>query len=376
MLAARSLILGLVSLIALSTPIVAQDAAADSGPEIDGRYQYVRMSTSLGDMVLELDHEKAPASVENFLTYVESDFYAGTIFHRVIKDFMVQGGGFTASFEKKGTRAPVKNEADNGLKNTYGTIAMARTNDPHSATCQFFINTVDNGMLDHKAPTPQGWGYTVFGQVIEGLETLEKIRNAEVRAEPKVGNAPAPTTPVVIGSMQRIDAESCEDAIKATRAAEMERDAAGKAATDAAAMEAAEIAKLTAQYGNPGIALVAFKGQDATKGQTSDSGLWSVDVTTGSGVNPLPTEQVTVHYTGWLTDGTKFDSSRDRGEPTTFGLSQVIQGWTEGVGGMAVGGKRFLVIPGDLAYGSQGYPGLIPPDATLVFEIELLKIGS
>ena len=137
----------------------------------------ISMKTNYGEIVLELDREKAPLSVENFIRYVEEGLYNGTIFHRVIKDFMIQGGGFSADFIKKTTYSPIKNEAGNGLKNTRGTIAMARTSEPDSATSQFFINTVDNGFLDHTSPTLDGWGYAVFGKVVNGMEVVDKIRN-------------------------------------------------------------------------------------------------------------------------------------------------------------------------------------------------------
>ncbi len=134
------------------------------------------LHTSLGDIGLELDAEKAPATVENFLTYAKDGFFDGTIFHRVIENFMIQGGGMIADMSQKTTRAAIKNEADNGLKNTAGTIAMARTNDPHSATAQFFINVSDNEFLNHRSPSPQGWGYAVFGKVVSGMEVVEKIK--------------------------------------------------------------------------------------------------------------------------------------------------------------------------------------------------------
>ncbi len=157
----------------------------------------VSLQTNQGVIVLELDAEKAPLSVENFLTYVREGFYDGLIFHRVIKDFMIQGGGFDADFNKKETHAPIKNEAVNGLLNTQGTVAMARTGDPHSATGQFFINTVDNGFLNHTAPTQRGWGYAVFGKVVEGMDVVEKIRGLSTG-----GAGPFPTdvpqTPVII----------------------------------------------------------------------------------------------------------------------------------------------------------------------------------
>ena len=136
----------------------------------------VLLETNLGNITLELDAKAAPATVKNFLQYVKDGFYNGTVFHRVISDFMIQGGGFTAQMHKKETRAPIKNEADNGLKNVRGSIAMARTNDPDSATAQFFINTVDNDFLNHTAPTLRGWSYAVFGKVVDGMDTVDKIR--------------------------------------------------------------------------------------------------------------------------------------------------------------------------------------------------------
>jgi peptidyl-prolyl cis-trans isomerase B (cyclophilin B) len=135
----------------------------------------VKMETTAGTLVIELDDEKAPLSVANFLAYVNKGHYDGTVFHRVIKGFMAQGGGFEAGMKQKSTDAPVRNEANNGLKNKRYTLAMARTSDPHSASAQFFINTVDNAFLDHTAETPQGWGYAVFGRVSEGTDVVTAI---------------------------------------------------------------------------------------------------------------------------------------------------------------------------------------------------------
>ena len=138
----------------------------------------VRITTTMGDILLELNPDKAPQTVQNFLAYVENGHYVGTIFHRVIKDFMIQGGGMDSQMHAKTTGNPIQNEADNGLKNELGAIAMARTGDPHSASAQSFINTNDNAFLDYRAPTREGWGYCVFGKVAEGMETVEKIEQA------------------------------------------------------------------------------------------------------------------------------------------------------------------------------------------------------
>ena len=156
----------------------------------------VRLQTNHGDIVLELNAQAAPLTVENFLRYVNDGFYDGTVFHRVIQDFMIQGGGVTAELSKKQTHEPIQNEADNGLRNLRGTVAMARTSDPHSATSQFFINTVENAYLDHQAKTDKGWGYCVFGKVVEGMEVVEAIE--KVPTTTKQGWRDVPVEAVVI----------------------------------------------------------------------------------------------------------------------------------------------------------------------------------
>ncbi|OOS26458.1 MULTISPECIES: peptidylprolyl isomerase [Moraxella] len=158
----------------------------------------VEFDTTYGNIVIELNAEKAPVTVANFIDYVESGHYDGLIFHRVIDGFMIQGGGMDSEMNEKRTGTPIKNEADNGLKNTTGTIAMARTSDPHSATAQFFINVRDNDFLNYSSPTPQGWGYAVFGQVIEGMDVVNQIKGVPTG---RFGyHADVPTTPIVINS--------------------------------------------------------------------------------------------------------------------------------------------------------------------------------
>jgi peptidyl-prolyl cis-trans isomerase B (cyclophilin B) len=156
----------------------------------------VVIETSVGDITVELYPDKAPLTVENFLGYVKANFYSGTIFHRVIKGFMIQGGGQTADGQRKPTKAPIRNEATNGLKNTRGTIAMARTGEVNSATAQFFINTVDNGFLDNKGTDPQAFGYCVFGKVTAGMDVVDKIEKAST----KPGDFPV--DPVVIKAVK------------------------------------------------------------------------------------------------------------------------------------------------------------------------------
>jgi peptidyl-prolyl cis-trans isomerase B (cyclophilin B) len=170
-------------------------SASAANPPAEGKPR-VALDTSKGKIVLELAPDKAPKTVENFLRYVKAGHFDGTIFHRVIPDFMVQGGGFTSDMTQKQVQAPIQNEADNGLKNVRGSVAMARTNDPHSATAQFFINLKDNGFLNHTGKNPQGWGYAVFGKVVEGMDVVDQIAKA------KTGNrgmhSDVPVEPIVI----------------------------------------------------------------------------------------------------------------------------------------------------------------------------------
>lgn len=154
------------------------------------------LKTNYGDISIELDFDKAPASANNFMAYVKKGSYDNTIFHRVIDNFMIQGGGFDSDMVQRPTEAPIQNEADNGLKNEIGTVAMARTSDPHSATCQFFINVSNNTFLDHKDKTSQGWGYAVFGKVSEGMDIINKIKQCKTTS--KGGHQDVPVDEIVI----------------------------------------------------------------------------------------------------------------------------------------------------------------------------------
>lgn len=158
--------------------------------------------TNFGDITIELNYEKAPKTAKNFEEYVTSGFYNGVIFHRVINGFMVQGGGFEPGMKQKETRAPIENEADNGLENVVGSLAMARTMDPHSASAQFFINVADNSFLNHRSKTPDGWGYAVFGKVTAGMDVVNKIK--EVQTTIKAGHQDVPAEDVIIESAELI----------------------------------------------------------------------------------------------------------------------------------------------------------------------------
>jgi FKBP-type peptidyl-prolyl cis-trans isomerase len=259
--------------------------------------------------------------------------------------------------KQKETKDPIANEWQNGLKNDRGTIAMARTSAPNSATCQFFINVVDNGALDQ----PRGGAaYAVFGKVVHGMDTVDKIKKVKTGTKNGMGDVPTETVTITDASVIDANAKDLKPEYK---------DAIRKSEEEAKkAMKEQDRAWETAMD------LVKSKGGDPTKGVKTDSGLWYTDIVAGTGAKPDgPTTTVEVHYTGWLVDGSKFDSSRDRGDPATFPLNRVIKGWTEGVGSMNIGTRRLLVIPADLAYGAAGRPS-IPPNSTLVFDVELLSI--
>ena len=192
-MSSRRLLLALSALALLAPLLAPTDASAQGKADPTPR---VILVTSLGDITLELDAERAPKSVANFLAYVKSGHYEGTVFHRVIESFMIQGGGFTPDMKQKSTRPPIPIESQNGLKNVRGAVAMARTNDPNSATSQFFINTVDNAFLDY--PGRDGHGYTVFGKVVAGMDVVDKIRAVPTTASGPHQNVPA--QPVLIKS--------------------------------------------------------------------------------------------------------------------------------------------------------------------------------
>jgi len=165
----------------------------------------IHMTTNLGTIILEVYPDKAPKTVENFLTYVREGFYENTLFHRVIDEFMIQGGGFEPGMHQKPTHGPIQNEANNGLRNERGSIAMARTADPHSATAQFFINVTNNDFLNYSSPDPRGWGYCVFGKVIEGMHVVDRIKG--VPTSERLGFKDVPVTDIIIQSMQLVGME-------------------------------------------------------------------------------------------------------------------------------------------------------------------------
>lgn len=343
----------------------------------DPLHPRVKLETTLGDIVLELDAEKAPATVGNFVQYVEDKFYDGTVFHRIRSDFMIQAGGYTVELNRKtdGVHAPIKNEWDNGLKHVRGTIAMARkggTAGPeawHSATCQFFINVVDNARLD----VPRdGAGYCVFGKVVEGMDTVDKIRNTPVRKDVKVMNGMEKCVPVESVVVKTAKLTSAYD-----------RKMVQAIAKKAEAAENAGKAKAEAERKKKMLeAVKKFEKEAGKKAVTTDSGLVYIVLKEGEGPRPKPTDSVRIQYTGWLLDGTQFDTSFGKRGPggttrdvVAFSLNRVIKGWTEGVGLMNTGAKHKLIIPPELAYGAQRKGEKIPPNSVLVFDVELVKIN-
>jgi cyclophilin family peptidyl-prolyl cis-trans isomerase len=350
----------LVAGLAVVGSALAQDASAGGAAGGDGLHPKVKLVTSLGDIVLELDAEKAPITVANFVQYVEEDFYDGLIFHRIVPDFMIQGGGFSPDLTEKeqGLRPSIKNEWQNGLKNVRGTIAMARTADPDSAKGQFFINVVDNGKLDQ--PISGGAGYAVFGKVVGGLDVVDKIKAVETAENPKLPMGKVvPKEPVVI---KDVEMTSPFDKAKAAEAVE-------KAKADA-------IARVRENW--PADVKTYIEGQEKELGKPATltpDGIAFFTLTDGNGPVVNPTDKVKAHYTGWLVDGKKFDSSVDRGQPFPVDLARprVIPGWIKTLKDMKVGEKRKIVLPPELAYGSRGAGADIPPNSYLVFDIELLE---
>ena len=334
-------------------PTSAPSAASTSQPANNPKalLEIEQGGKPLGTIVIELDAAKAPIAVANFAHYVTAGFYNGLVFHRVIPTFMVQGGGYTPDLTEKtaGLQPSIENEWENGLKNDKGTIAMARVGgDINSATAQFFINVVDNARLSQAQG--DGGGYAVFGHVTEGMNVVEAIRTTKTTDSDMFpgGEKIVPVEPIVIKSAKIEGGPGAEALAKAAEAARTKWWAA-----------------VFKKIGIPGA---------TGKLTTTASGLQFETLKAGDGAKPARTATVSVHYTGWLMSGSKFDSSRDRGTPASFPLNGVIKGWTEGVGDMQPGERRILVIPAGLAYGPQGRPPQIPGNSRLVFDVELLSV--
>lgn len=362
MLTRRSAVLSSI----LAMTAVATLLASDAAPTMHPR---VKLITNRGDIVLELDAEKAPGSVLNFVKYVEDKFYDGTIFHRVVKDYMVQGGGYLPTMEEKsaGLREPILLESHNGLPNVRGSVAMARKPEPHSARAQFYINVGDNrDKLDYNASKGL-LGYAVFGKVVEGMEVVDRIQSSELAMHPQFRTKEGPVTPTETVVIEGAQLLTRLDVKKASELAEVVAVAAAKAS---------EAEKLSTMRMLPQRLRRIELEAKATLTST-DSGLMYVDLREGHGAMPALTDRVDVHYKGTLVDGSVFDSSTMDPTvtgPSTLDMRKAIKGWQEGLSTMKEGGKRVLVIPPELGWGAEGIPGRVPPNATLFFEIELLAI--
>ena len=325
----------------------------------------VEMKTNQGTIVLELDGQRAPISTLNFLQYVDEGFYNGTIFHRVIPTFMIQGGGYLPDYTEKPTRDMIKNEWRNGLRNVRGSIAMARRDgNADSASSQFFINVVDNPSLDR--PRPDGGAYAVFGRVLEGMYIVDKIKDVKTHEEPRVGNAPAPDQPVVIESvtiLEDIDREAARQQIG---------KASQLAAEASKAQEQAALAKQTEQIQE---LKKSFMEVNGGKVNEMPSGLLMFPFVDGSGPSPTDEDTVMIHFDVKLPDGTTVATTRIREEGRTFPVKSIrFKGLAEGIRQMKAGGKAKLILPPSLGAGERGQ-GMIPPNSYLVLDVDLISIN-
>ncbi len=318
----------------------------------DPLHPRVKLQTTLGEILLELDAEKVPETVLNFIQYVYDGFYDGTIFHRVLKDSMIHGGGYTSDMKERirGLRPGVTGAWRSMLKNKRGTIAMLRGKGPAGGgTAQFYINVTDNPQLDD----PRYHGvYAVFGKVVAGMDTVEKIRNTPVATHPDYAaghSAVVPVEPVVIRSIRLA---SPFNPIK---------------------VQAVAAAARMAQQNRADAIVAELEKKAGRKAKATLSGVRYVDFSIGSGPAPLITDTIEFNYRGTFLDGTEFESTYFTA-PAVRAVANLIEGLRDGLTTMNEGGRRTLIIPPDLAYGEGGIPGKIPPDSTLVFEVELLAI--
>ncbi len=341
---------------AVFSAAVASTADGDTSARTSGHNPRVKMETSLGTIVLELDVENAPRTVSNFVTYVEKGFYDGAIFHRVLDRGLIQGGAFDPAMDRRteGLRDGVKSESDNGLKNVRGAIAMYRVAGfRDSAKAEFFINLRDSPGLDdlHR----DGAAYAVFGAVVEGLDTIDKIGATPVGTHAKYASRRSkvvPIDPVVIKSMRMLSEFDHHRALSLAEAEEIRQEKAKEAAATAKGRALRErIAKIEAESGQ--------------KMVTTKSGLRYIVMRAGMGAPPIESETVTIHYRGTFEDGTVFEDTllTETAKPLTQKVMRFVSGLREGILAMREGGKRFFIVPPEMAYGTEGVPGKIPPDS-------------
>ncbi|TVQ81537.1 MAG: hypothetical protein EA380_01510 [Phycisphaeraceae bacterium] len=369
------------ALFTVPSAALAQDesAAEKLKPE---DFVFVEMKTNKGDIIIEVDQARAPISAENFLKYVRDGFYEGLVFHRVVPGFVIQGGGFDEKLQLQTPRPPIKNEWTNGLTNVRGSVAMARTNDPDSATSQFYVNLQSNANLDQ--PMGGGAAYAVFAHVVEGMDVVDKIGAAPqgTKMTPQGPMQNVPTENVVIASAKIIDDEETIEALhKSQESARAARERSIQARKEQLREtirqeeeRAVREAKQREEQFAQAKALLEEKDVNLDGAKTTDSGLWYLVVEKGEGNSPTINDTVVCHYRLWLTNGREVDSSYSRNQPATFPLGGVIRGWQEGVQLLTPGTKAYFIVPPELGYGSSGMRGAIPPNSTLVFEITLLEV--
>lgn len=323
----------------------------------------VNIATSAGDIVVALDAERAPISVSNFLEYADAGFYDGTVFHRVKPDGLIQGGAYTKDMDLKTDRLhpPILCEADNGLKNEKDTIAFYRdVGKLDSATAQFFINLKDNPNFDE---VRDGSGYAVFGKVVSGADVLERIASSPTGTNPKYAagySAVVPTKPIFIKSVQQvapIDRSHIRVLAHQAQARIVhERSHAAMSDEERAAQSAEDLEK-------------KYSG----KFVKTESGLRYLNVRAGKGIQPTIEDTVEIQFQVTLLDGSLVESTY-AGKPRTREMGRLVQGLQEGIQTMKEGGQSIFIVPPELAYGEDGQPGIIPGNAWLVFNIELLMI--
>lgn len=351
---------GLLGGSVLAADVPAGEKAGERGNPLRPR---VKIATSSGDFVVELTLTKTPITVMNFLDYAEAGFYNGTLFHRVKAGGLIQGGAFSTEMDKKteGLRPPIYGESSSGLRNVRGTMAMVReVGKVDSALAQFFVNISDN---THFNSLRDGEGYTVFGKVVDGMDVVERIAQSPTGPHPKYAAGYSPVVPRKPVLIKSVTITSPYDHAKGRTLVEKARARIGRARAYAAMTDEERVALVIAE---------AEKKSGGTFVKTK-SGVRYLDLRVGNGLEPTLEDTVEVQYKVTLLDGSMVENTY-AGAPRKRELHRFVSGLQEGMKTMKEGGERLFILPPELAYGVGGQPGIIPPNAWLVFDIELLSI--